>query len=182
MAPGTMCCSRFSAPILRAAAAMTFYITTPIYYVNAEPHLGHAYTTVVADALARFHRLLGEDTRFQTGTDEHGDKIVEAAQKLDLPVKDFVDRISNTFRHTWDRLDISYDNFMRTTLPAHAAVVQGLLAKLHDSGRHLLRGVRRPLLLRLRALLPGAGAGRRQVPRPPDRRPPSSRKKTISSA
>ena len=113
---------------------MTFYITTPIYYVNAEPHLGHAYTTVVADALARFHRLLGEDTRFQTGTDEHGDKIVEAAQKLDLPVKAFVDRISNTFRHTWDRLDISYDNFVRTTLPAHAKVVQGLLAKLHDQG------------------------------------------------
>ncbi len=113
---------------------MTFYITTPIYYVNAEPHLGHAYTTVVADALARFHRLQGDDTRFQTGTDEHGDKIVEAAQKLDLPVKAFVDRISNTFRHTWDRLDISYDNFVRTTLPAHAAVVQGLLAKLHDQG------------------------------------------------
>ena len=113
---------------------MTFYVTTPIYYVNAEPHLGHAYTTVVADALARFHRLMGEETRFQTGTDEHGDKVTEAAQKVNLPVEDFVDRISNTFRHTWDRLDISYDVFMRTTLPSHIAVVQKILSQLHDQG------------------------------------------------
>ena len=113
---------------------MTFYITTPIYYVNAEPHLGHAYTTVVADALARFHRLLGEETRFQTGTDEHGDKVMESARKLDLPEKDFVDRISNTFRHTWDRFEISYDVFVRTTQPSHVVVVQGILQKLHDQG------------------------------------------------
>jgi|UniRef100_A0A7V6A2M2 methionyl-tRNA synthetase len=111
---------------------MAFYVTTPIYYVNAEPHLGHAYTTVVADALARFHRLMGEETRFQTGTDEHGDKIVEAAEKLGLPVKDFVDRISNTFRRTWDELGISYDYFVRTTQPAHMRVVQEILGKLYD--------------------------------------------------
>jgi methionyl-tRNA synthetase len=113
---------------------MAFYITTPIYYVNAEPHLGHAYTTVIADALARFHRLMGEETRFQTGTDEHGDKVMEAAAKLNLPVKDFVDRISNTFRRTWDELGISYDNFVRTTQPAHVRVVQEILSKLHDQG------------------------------------------------
>jgi methionyl-tRNA synthetase len=111
---------------------MAFYVTTPIYYVNAEPHLGHAYTTVVADALARFHRLMGEDTRFQTGTDEHGDKVMEAARKAGLPVKDFVDRISNTFRRTWDELGISYDFFVRTTQPAHVRVVQEILSRLHD--------------------------------------------------
>ena len=113
---------------------MAFYVTTPIYYVNAEPHLGHAYTTIVADSLARFHRLMGEETRFQTGTDEHGDKVMEAAHKAGLPVKDFVDRISGKFRQTWDNLGISYDFFVRTTLPAHVRVVQDILSKLHAQG------------------------------------------------
>jgi methionyl-tRNA synthetase len=113
---------------------MTFYVTTPIYYVNAEPHLGHAYTTVVADALARFHRLMGEDTRFQTGTDEHGDKVMEAARKADLPVKDFVDRISGSFRQTWDELGISYDAFVRTTQASHQWLVRNILSKLYDQG------------------------------------------------
>ena len=113
---------------------MTFYVTTPIYYVNAEPHLGHAYTTIVADALARFHRLMGEDTRFQTGTDEHGDKVMEAARKADLPVKDFVDRISDSFRRTWDELDISYDVFVRTTQASHQWLVRNILNKLYDQG------------------------------------------------
>ena len=111
-----------------------FYITTPIYYVNAEPHLGHAYTTVVADALARFHRLLGVETRFQTGTDEHGEKVMEAAEKAGLPVKEFVDRISAQFRRTWDELGISYDHYVRTTSPEHVRVVQQVLQKVHDSG------------------------------------------------
>jgi methionyl-tRNA synthetase len=113
---------------------MSYYITTPIYYVNAEPHLGHAYTTVVVDALARFHRLLGEETRFQTGTDEHGEKVMEAAEKAGLPVKEFVDRISAMFRQTWDDLDISYDHYVRTTSPEHIRVVQNVLQKVHDSG------------------------------------------------
>ena len=111
-----------------------FYITTPIYYVNAEPHLGHAYTTVVADALARFHRLLGLETRFQTGTDEHGEKVMEAAAKAGLPVKEFVDRISARFRQTWDDLDISYDRYIRTTSPEHVQVVREVLEKVHDAG------------------------------------------------
>jgi len=110
------------------------YFTTPIYYVNAEPHLGHAYTTVVADSLARFHRLLGQDTRFQTGTDEHGDKVVEAAAKANLPVKEFVDRISAQFRQTWDELDISYDRCIRTTDPDHVKLVQEVLTRVHRSG------------------------------------------------
>jgi methionyl-tRNA synthetase len=113
---------------------MTYYLTTPIYYVNAEPHLGHAYTTVVADALARFHRLLGVETRFQTGTDEHGDKVVEAAVKAGLPVKDFVDRVSARFRQSWDELDISYDHYIRTTDPAHVKVVQEVLSRVHEAG------------------------------------------------
>ncbi len=113
---------------------MAFYVTTPIYYVNAEPHLGHAYTTIVADALARFHRLLGVDTRFQTGTDEHGDKVMEAARKARLPVREFVDRISDRFRRTWDELGISYDVFVRTTQDSHRRLVQGILQKLYDQG------------------------------------------------
>lgn len=113
---------------------MAFYVTTPIYYVNAEPHLGHAYTTMVADALARFHRLLGEETRFQTGTDEHGDKVLEAARKAGLPVEEFVERISQSFRQTWEALQISYDVFVRTTQPSHVRLVQGILRRLYEQG------------------------------------------------
>ena len=113
---------------------MPYYLTTPIYYVNGEPHLGHAYTTVVGDALARFHLLLGEKTRFQTGTDEHGDKVVEAARQAGLPVKEFVDRISAQFRQTWDKLDIRYDHFIRTTDPEHIKVVQEVLRRVHAAG------------------------------------------------
>ena len=112
----------------------TFYITTPIYYVNAEPHIGHAYTTIVADALARFYRLLGYDTRFQTGTDEHGEKVVEAARAAGLSVQDFVDRVSGKFRQTWDQMQISYDHFLRTTSPEHIRVVQEILQRVHEAG------------------------------------------------
>ena len=113
---------------------MTIYLTTPIYYVNAEPHIGHAYTTIVADALARFHRLLGEDVRFQTGTDEHGDKVMEAAAAAGLPVKEFVDQISARFRQSWDDLDVSYDRYIRTTDPDHVHTVQEILTQVHASG------------------------------------------------
>ena len=113
---------------------MTYYLTTPIYYVNAEPHIGHAYTTVVGDALARFHRLMGEEVRFQTGTDEHGDKVQIAARDAGLPVKEFADRVSGLFRQTWDELGIGYDHYIRTTDPEHYRVVQGILTKVHDSG------------------------------------------------
>lgn len=111
-----------------------FYVTTPIYYVNAEPHIGHAYTTIVADTLARFHRLRGVPTFFQTGTDEHGEKVVEAANARKLPVRDYVDLISGKFRAAWDALNISYDNFIRTTDAAHIKVVQTILQKVQDQG------------------------------------------------
>jgi methionyl-tRNA synthetase len=113
---------------------MAFYITTPIYYVNAEPHIGHAYTTIVADSLARFHRLMGEEVRFQTGTDEHGDKIMEAARLAGLPVKDFVDRVSGLFRQTWDELGIGYDHYIRTTDPDHIRLVQAVLSRVYEAG------------------------------------------------
>ena len=98
---------------------MTTYITTPIYYVNAQPHLGHAYTTIVADTYSRFRRLCGEDVRFQTGTDEHGDKIAEAAFKEQVSPTEYVDRISALYRESWPLLDIVPDNFIRTTDTNH---------------------------------------------------------------
>jgi methionyl-tRNA synthetase len=107
------------------------YITTPIYYVNAEPHIGHAYTTIVADTLARFARLMGAETYFQTGTDEHGEKVVEAADAKGMPVREYVDFISKKFRDTWDQLQISYDNYIRTTDARHIEVVQRVLQQVY---------------------------------------------------
>ena len=112
----------------------TFYVTTPIYYVNAEPHLGHAYTTIVADVLTRFHRLLGEDAFLLTGTDEHGDKIMQAAEKVGEDPKTYVDRISGIFRDTWPALNVNYSKFIRTTDPEHQAVVQQILQNVYDKG------------------------------------------------
>lgn len=113
---------------------MTTYITTPIYYVNAQPHLGHAYTTIVADTYSRFKRLCGENVRFQTGTDEHGDKIVEAAERENVPPEEYVDRISRMFRDAWPLLEIVPDNFIRTTDPDHVATVRDILQKVYDNG------------------------------------------------
>ncbi|NNK14647.1 MAG: methionine--tRNA ligase [Desulfofustis sp.] len=112
----------------------TTYITTPIYYVNAQPHLGHAYSTVVADTYSRFCKLRGDDVRFQTGTDEHGDKIVEAAAKENIEPRQYVDRIANLFKDTWPLLDIDYDRFIRTTDDDHVAVVKHILQTVHNGG------------------------------------------------
>jgi methionyl-tRNA synthetase len=111
-----------------------FYVTTPIYYVNAEPHLGHAYTTIVADVLNRFHRLLGQETYFLTGTDEHGDKIVSAAEKAGQSASQYVDRISRLFRNLWPKLNISNDQFIRTTDPAHQETVKFILMRVKERG------------------------------------------------
>ena len=111
-----------------------FYITTPIYYVNAKPHLGHAYTTTVADSLSRFHRLMGEETYFLTGTDEHGDKIVQAAESNGQSPQEYVDIISKLFEDLWPNMNISNDDFIRTTEPRHIEVVQDILQKVFDSG------------------------------------------------
>jgi methionyl-tRNA synthetase len=111
-----------------------FYLTTPIYYINAPPHLGHAYTTIVADTMARYRRLAGDDVRFLTGTDEHGDKIAQAAQKAGVSPQGLADRNSKAFREEWDVLGITYDDFIRTTEPRHATVVQAILQALFDKG------------------------------------------------
>jgi len=111
-----------------------FYVTTPIYYVNAEPHLGHAYTTVVADFLARWHRLDGYRTFFLTGTDEHGETVYRAAERAGEDPKAFVDRVSERFKKAWELLGIAYDDFIRTTEARHQEVVRHVLKKVHEAG------------------------------------------------
>jgi methionyl-tRNA synthetase len=110
------------------------YITTPIYYVNAEPHLGHAYTTIVCDVFARYHRLTGQNVRFQTGTDEHGDKIAQAAKDQGITPKKYADNISAKFQATWPPLGITNDHFIRTTNPEHVKQVQDILQEVYDRG------------------------------------------------
>ncbi len=111
-----------------------YYLTTPIYYVNARPHLGHAYTTIVGDALARWHRLLGDDVYFLTGTDEHGLKIQQAADAAGTSPQAFTDSIAPLFRQAWERLNISNNDFIRTTEPRHRAGVEKLLQACFDAG------------------------------------------------
>jgi len=111
-----------------------FYITTPIYYVNAHPHIGHAYTTIACDTIARRHRMLGDDTWFLTGTDEHGQKIERAAQAAGKTPQQFTDEISAEFRALWDRMGLTYDDFIRTTSERHKQGVQALWRKIRDNG------------------------------------------------
>ena len=113
-----------------------FYVTTPIYYVNDVPHIGHAYTTIVADVFARYYRqkLGKENVFFLTGTDEHGAKIEQAAKKNNQSPKEFVDHISAQYEKTWAEIGISHDYFFRTTHPDHEKTVQELLQKLYDKG------------------------------------------------
>jgi methionyl-tRNA synthetase len=111
-----------------------FYVTTPIYYVNDAPHVGHAYTMVIADALARWHRLLDDDVFFLTGTDEHGDKIARAAQSHGVDPQQWVDAMAGRFVEAWAGIDISNDDFIRTTEDRHRRAVQRFLGKIHDNG------------------------------------------------
>jgi methionyl-tRNA synthetase len=112
----------------------SFYVTTPIYYVNGLPHIGHAYTTIAADCLARHKRQRGFDVYFLTGTDEHGQKILKAAEEKGLTPLAFVDQIIPRFKEAWKKLEISYDDFIRTTEPRHIQAVQYFLQKLLDQG------------------------------------------------
>jgi methionyl-tRNA synthetase len=111
-----------------------FYLTTPIYYVNARPHIGHTYTTVVCDTIARRQRMMGVDTWFLTGTDEHGQKIERSAAAAGCSPQEFVAKISGEFRALWDRMKISYDDFIRTTEPRHVRGVQALFTRLQERG------------------------------------------------
>ncbi|ADN09181.1 methionine--tRNA ligase [Sulfurimonas autotrophica] len=113
---------------------MSKYITTPIYYVNGEAHIGHAYTTFIADTMARYERLKGEDTFFLTGTDEHGQKIEESAEKAGKPTQEFADEISATFKNLWDEFGISYDKFIRTTDEDHKKGVQKAFEVMYAKG------------------------------------------------
>ncbi|MBC5857622.1 methionine--tRNA ligase [Campylobacter jejuni] len=110
------------------------YITTPIYYVNDVPHLGHAYTTIIADTLARFYRLQGHETRFLTGTDEHGQKIEEAAKLRNSTPKEYADKISFEFKKLWDEFEITYDIYARTTDTRHIEFVQAMFLKMWQKG------------------------------------------------
>ena len=111
-----------------------FYITTPIYYANDAPHVGSAYTTVNADALARWHRLAGDDVKFLTGTDEHGQKLADAAAKHGTSPQEWTDQVSERFREAWAVLNVSYDDFIRTTEPRHYTTVQTFLAVIYENG------------------------------------------------
>jgi methionyl-tRNA synthetase len=119
---------------------MSFYVTTPIYYVNAAPHLGHAYTTIVADVLARHHRQRGDDVFFLTGTDEHGEPVADAAKAQGLEPKDLADRNAERFKALMPRLEASNDFFIRTSDEGHKAKVQEVLQRIHDNG-HVYKGL-----------------------------------------
>lgn len=112
----------------------TYSFTTPIYYVNAQPHLGTAYTTVAADTVARYQRMNGYDVAFVTGLDEHGQKIAETAEKNGMTPLEWCDTMEPAFREAWDMLDITYTDFVRTTEPRHARTVQKFWGDLHDKG------------------------------------------------
>jgi len=112
----------------------TFYLTTPIYYVNARPHLGHACTTIMADAMCRYHRLRGDRVYFLTGTDEHGERIAQVAAAAGKSPQAYADEIAAAFRETWRRLGITNDDFIRTTEPRHKKIVQEVLQRLYDAG------------------------------------------------
>ncbi len=111
-----------------------YFLTTPIYYVNAYPHLGHAYTTIVVDTVARFHRVLGHEVFFLTGTDEHGDKIQKTAKDRGITPQQLTDEVSAAFKKAWEFFGISFNYFIRTTYPQHKKVVQYVLQKLYEKG------------------------------------------------
>lgn len=117
----------------------TYYVTTPIYYVNAAPHLGTAYTTILADVQARFRRMTGYDVKFLTGLDEHGEKVATSAREHDMQPQEWCDSLVPAFRDLWEKLEITNDIFMRTTKPEHAQSVQQLLTTIKDNG-YLYKG------------------------------------------
>ncbi len=116
------------------SVAEPFFVTTPIYYVNDVPHIGTAYTTVAADALARWRRMHGDDVFFLTGTDEHGLKVQRAAEQQGMAPIEWADRTSARFREAWEQLDITFDDFIRTTEPRHTVAVQEFLQRIYDKG------------------------------------------------
>ena len=109
-----------------------FFLTTPIYYVNDVPHIGHAYTTIAADVIARYKRLEGYKVFFLTGTDEHGQKVLQAARQMGIQPQEHVDKLHDRFRDLWVRFNISNDDFIRTTEERHKSLVRDILLQLYD--------------------------------------------------
>ncbi|TRZ49280.1 MAG: methionine--tRNA ligase [Dehalococcoidia bacterium] len=112
----------------------TFYITTPLYYVNAQPHIGHSYTQIICDCVSRYKRLKGEDVFFLTGTDEHGQKVLRSAENAGMDTMEFIDGVVLKFKDLWQRLDIRYDDFIRTTEKRHIDTVMKALSVLYEKG------------------------------------------------
>ena len=119
---------------------MPYYVTTPIYYVNGEPHLGHAYTTIAADVLARHMRQRGEEVFFLTGTDEHGEPVAQAAEREGVTPKELADRNAERFLALLPRINVSNDFFIRTSDPRHHERVQEVMQRIHDNG-HTYKGL-----------------------------------------
>ena len=111
-----------------------YYLTTPIYYVNDKPHIGHAYTTILADTIARYRELLGEEPVFLTGLDEHGLKVQQAAEKNGKSPKNHCDDMAPAFINLWEKLNIRYSDFIRTTEKRHTIIVQQILDEVHQNG------------------------------------------------
>ena len=144
----------------------TFYITTPIYYPSSALHIGHAYTTVAADTMARYKSMRGFEMFFLTGSDEHGQKIERTALSHGTPTQEYVDKIVEGFKHLWRGLEISNNDFIRTTEARHKQVVQEIFKKIYDHGDIYKAEVRRLVLHPLRSFLDGKTGGRiRQLPR-----------------
>ena len=116
-----------------------FYITTPLYYVNDKPHLGHAYTTVAADVMTRWHKMHGKETHFLTGTDEHGQKVFDAAKRLNKTPQQHVDAMVEPFKALWEKMDIEFDDFIRTTEERHTTVVKAVLMRLFEKAETSLK-------------------------------------------
>ena len=115
-------------------AENTFYITTPIYYANDEPHIGHSYTTILADVLSRYHRSMGQEVFFLTGLDEHGQKVQQVAEEQGIDPQQHCDEMAPKWKHLWEKLHIQYDDFIRTTEPRHEKVVKAVLNVVKDAG------------------------------------------------
>ena len=158
-----------------------FYLTTAIDYVNSRPHLGTAYEKIAADVIARYKRLCGVDTHFVMGNDEHSQNVFRKARELGEDPLAYCDRMAQEFREVWKRLDISFDDFIRTTEPRHKAGVQELVRRMTRRRRHLRRPLRRLVLRLLRGVQAGEGSDRRQLSDPPDASLSGSARRTTSS-
>ncbi len=118
----------------KASARKTFYVSTPIYYPSGKPHIGSAYTTIAADILARWHKLEGDEVFFLTGTDEHTKKVIKAAEKEGKTPEEFLKEITPKFKNAWERLEIKYDRFIRTSDPDHKKFVEYILDVVYKKG------------------------------------------------